>query len=92
MVNREGVNQARYRLKMARQNLRHAKVNVAEYRSEVNQAKLALKDAKIQVREHVRRGSAVTAYERSRRKGFFESKAAYERRMRLEKIEEAPLR
>ena len=79
----ESVERARYRVRMARNNLRHAKTNVEGYRVELEQAKLALKGAKIQVRESRR----ARAHERSRSKGWLESKEHYAARMKADRME-----
>lgn len=92
MVETESVDQAKYRVRMARQNVRHSKADTAAEKAELTQAKLALKDAKIQVHEHQRRGKTVRRHERRRSKGFFETRAGFERRQRIEAVETEPLR
>jgi len=92
MVETEGVDWAKYRVKVARQNLRHSKANTDAVKVELRQAKLALKDEKIQVREHKRRGKSVRRHERRRSKGLFETRAGFERRQRIEAVEAEPLR
>lgn len=76
----ESIDRARYRVRVARQNLRHAKNATDAERVELREAKLQLRDAKIRVRESKRARS----HTRRRSKGFFESEDAYRARMREE--------
>lgn len=92
----DSVEDARYRVKVARQNLRHSKANSDAYKVELRQAKLALTDAKVIRHEHQRRGKDVRQHEmrvrKHNRKGWFETEDQFRTRQRAEVAEEAPLR